>query len=89
MSEYQEFNLTKVGNNYGQYMLFGDNDGEQGDLIATFHDLHYAELAVAFLNQMLEEDKCLQCTHFDGDRCTHGSGTCEFEKYEEDNPSWA
>ena len=61
MSEYQEFNLTKVGNNYDQYMLFGDNEGEQGDLIATFHNLHYAELTVAFLNQMLEEEEPESC----------------------------
>ena len=57
MSNYQEYNLTKVGNNYNQYMLFGDKNGEQGDLIATINDLHHAELIIEFLNQMLEEEQ--------------------------------
>ena len=54
---YDEFNLTKVGNNYDEWMLFGDREGEYGDLIATFTSLHYAELAAEFLNQMVEEER--------------------------------
>ena len=53
---YDEFNLSKVGNNYDDWMLFGDREGEQGDLIATFTSLYYAELVVELLNNMLSEE---------------------------------
>ena len=58
--EYQEFYLSKVGNDYDQYMLVGIKDG-QGNTIATYNDLHYAELAVAFLNQMIDNNNCPNC----------------------------
>lgn len=52
--EYTEFYLQKIGNDHDQYMLVG-SDGQRGDTLAIFFDLHYAELAEALLNNMLEE----------------------------------
>ena len=56
MKQYQEYNLTKVGNNYDEWMLYGDNDDEQGDLIATIRGHDHAFAIAELLNQMLEED---------------------------------
>lgn len=55
MNEYQEYNLVKVGNNYDQWMLYGDKDGERGDWIATFNDKNHAKLVVEFFNQRIKE----------------------------------
>ena len=52
---YEEFYLSKVGNDYDQYMLIG-SDGMNGDTIATFFDLYYAELVTELLNNMLDEE---------------------------------
>ena len=60
MTEYQEYNISKDATpNYApQYTLYGDKEGERGDRIAIFFDLHHAELCAEFLNQMIEEDTC-------------------------------
>ena len=52
---YEEFYLSKVGNDYDQYMLIG-SDGYQGDTVATFFDHYYAELVTELLNNMLSEE---------------------------------
>ena len=54
---YDEFYITKVGNNYDQWMLIGVGaDRGQGDTIALYYGKYYAELAAEFLNQMVEEE---------------------------------
>ena len=57
MNEYKEFSLVKNATpDYApQYTLYGDKE-EGNDRLAIFFDLHYAELAVEFLNKMLEEE---------------------------------
>ena len=52
---YEEFYLSKVGNDYDQWMLIGV-DGINGDTIATFFDHYYAELVTELLNNMLSEE---------------------------------
>jgi len=54
---YEEFYLSKVGNDYDQWMLIGvDENRSQGDTIATFTSLYYAELVTELLNNMLSEE---------------------------------
>ena len=61
MNGYQEFYLSKVGNNYDQYMLVGIREDGTDDTIAAYNNLYYAELAASFLNKMIEENECPYC----------------------------
>jgi len=52
MKTYDEFYIGTTTNN--QFELIGSKDN-WGYHIAVYEDLHYAELAAEFLNNMLEE----------------------------------